>query len=325
MSKLRLIYLLIALICCRLTVSASDRGAVGAGQGSDSDATEIGPNRPGSVLLYNYFTSSIDSGLADTGIYVTNINQVKLVYLRVLFVDSVNCSVISWSMSLRANRSVSFLVSDIDPLTSGYILMVAIDQYGCPVKSNDLIGGEYIRLESGLNANLSAIGIPVIAGNKLRCLPESITVELVFDGEVYGQLPRTVVIDNLASIKDGNQTRVILHPLGGDMTGSPQVIGDLEGLLFNDESKAYYFKTNVPGCQLFRQLENGFPPTDLSYEDVIPKGGIGWVLFYITDEKALYGAVFRSNSKGLSTANNLHYTTLASKVVYTIPLFQPNR
>jgi hypothetical protein len=49
------------------------------------------------------------------------------------------------------------------------------------------------------------------------------------------------------------------------------------------------------------------------------------MLIYATREIGLSGAVFKINSKGLNHGHNLSYTTTASRIVYKMPVFPPNR
>lgn len=327
----RAVWLSFFIITLYGTVVASAYPAKELHPGNSLTDEQLSPNRPASILLYNYFSSSIDPSVEDTNIYVTNVSLWRMIYVRILFFDTANCSFTSWSLALRANRTVSFRVSDIDPMTTGYILMVAIDQQGCPVRANDLLGGEFIRMESGYSSNLAAIGIPALnlgspgAQGPPSCTLDGMTAELVFDGLQYSQLPRTLVVDNIMSVRDDNFVRLVLNPLGGDVTDRLLRIGDLEGLLFNDKAIAFYFRTTRDVCQLAETLRNGFPPTDIPFEDVISKGTTGWMLIYATGEMGLSGAVFKINSKGLNHGHNLSYTTTASRIVYKMPVFPPNR
>ena len=60
------------------------------------------------------------------------------VNVHLFFVDGTSCGVADAFVCLTANQTATFLMSDIDPGTTGFIVAVAVDQQGCPVNFNQL-------------------------------------------------------------------------------------------------------------------------------------------------------------------------------------------
>ncbi|MGH9850677.1 MAG: carboxypeptidase regulatory-like domain-containing protein, partial [Blastocatellia bacterium] len=126
--------------------------------------------KPGSVLFYNiYSSSSANPNRENTRISMTNVDPSRAAFVHIFFVDGATCSVADAFICLTANQTVSFLASDLDPGTTGYIVAVAVDRNGCPINFNYLIGDEYVKFESGHQANLGAESIPAVAGGFTAC------------------------------------------------------------------------------------------------------------------------------------------------------------
>jgi hypothetical protein len=77
--------------------------------------------------------------------------------VHLFFVDGATCSIADAIICLTKNQTTSFLATDLDPGTTGYLVAVASDPTtGCPVNFNFLVGDAYIKLTSGHQANLGA-------------------------------------------------------------------------------------------------------------------------------------------------------------------------
>ncbi len=319
LKRLVLLCLLVGVV--PLSVQASIPKAAGGGGTSQFDPTA---NKPGSFLLFNFFSSSLDPELENTRVSLTNTNPHKMVSIHIFFIDSEICAISAWSVTLTASQTVSFLTGEINPLSTGYIIAITVDEHGCPVNFNHLIGDEFVKLEGGHAANLAGLSVAALPGSQSLCDPEALTADLIFDGVRFGQLPRTVVIDNLPSIKNGNKMMVILNPLGGNLTEGAARLGNLEGLLFDDLGVSYYFEIASAGCQLRGILQNNFPRTDLPYDMVIPSRRTGWIMYYAVNDLGMHGAAINYNPDGFNQGHNLHVMSLTSSVVYTIPIYPPN-
>src|SRR5262249_826179 len=116
------------------------------------DTSEVSDQKAGSVLIYNFYTSS--PARAD---HATphHIRQNMPAAIPRFFVAGGSCSVADSFLCLTPNQTASFKASDLDPGTSGYLVAVAVDiDTGCPISFNCLIGDEYVKLGAGHAANL---------------------------------------------------------------------------------------------------------------------------------------------------------------------------
>ncbi len=302
-------------ICLTLTVPPSGPGTLPLAAGLPTQ------QKPGSVLIYNLYTSGIDPARNDTRITLTNTNPVNSALAHLFFVDGSNCSVADLFVTLTQNQTVSLLASDIDPGVTGYLVVVATDESGCPTVQNDLLGEALVKFESGHMANLPAIGIAGLGNGTIACNPNSPTATLAFDGVSYNELPRTLAFDSLDSRATGNSTMLVINRLGGDLTSGAAPLGSLAGLLFDDTEASQSFTLPGGTCQLRGILGNNFPRTAPRYDNVIPAGRTGWMKLWPIDDAGISGVMINEATVGFSQGHNLHALTTTSSVVFTIPVF----
>jgi hypothetical protein len=282
---------------------------------------------PGSILIFPTYTSDAASpNTQNTRINITNTDVSRPAYLHLFFVDGSTCSVADSYMCLTPVQTASFMTSDLDPGVSGYIIAIAVDSQGCPIKFNYLIGDEYVKFSSGHAANLGAESVPAITAP--TCSTAEPTTSIRLDGVQYALLGRVVAADGLPSIADGNSTLLILDRIGGNLAGSAATIGSLFGLLFNDTEVGYSFNATLGTCQLRTPLNQNFPRSAPRFPDVVPTGHSGWLKLWVSttgNEAALVGSVINtsSNPNGYQGGRNLHKLTL-SPTSLTIPLFPPS-
>ncbi|MGE0104871.1 MAG: beta strand repeat-containing protein [Blastocatellales bacterium] len=281
----------------------------------------------GSMLIYNLYTSSIDANRENTRISLTNIEPSRNAYVHLFFVDGSSCTVADSYICLTPNQTTSFLASDFDPGTTGYLIAVAVDERGCPVSFNYLIGDAYIKMASGHAANLGAEAVPAVAGGLPLCDGNSITALLNFDGKSYARLPQTLALSNITSPVDGNETRLVLNRIGGNMTTSASPLGPIFGILYDDTESGVSFTFNPGACQYRATLGNSFPRTTPRFGTIVPSGRSGWMKLYQTADQAMLGAAinYNANAAGAAAAfnqgHNLHKLTLTSAASLTIPVF----
>ncbi|MGH9801358.1 MAG: hypothetical protein ACRD82_13415, partial [Blastocatellia bacterium] len=123
--------------CLTVNCPAAGPGALASANSPVSD------QKPGSVLIYNIYTSSTDPNRQNTRINLANTHTVRPAFVHLFFVAE-GCSVADSYVCLTANQTASFLASDLDPGTSGYLVAVATNSIGCPINFNYLIGDEYV-------------------------------------------------------------------------------------------------------------------------------------------------------------------------------------
>ena len=258
---------------------------------------------------------------------MTNTDPTRAVNVHLFFVDGASCSVADASLCLTQNQTTTFLASDLDPGTTGYLIVVAVDRNGCPASANYLIGDEYVKFASGHAANLPAESFQALAGGLPACDETSITAVINFDGVSYTRAPRVVAIDNLADRASGNDTLLILNRIGGNLATGADKIGAITGLLYDDNERGLSFTFNPGTCQFRSSLSNNFPRTAPRFEQVIPAGRSGWLKLWMANDGGLLGAVINfnpnagANAGAFNQGHNLHRLTLTTNASLTIPVF----
>ena len=290
-------------------------------------STPVSSQKAGSILFFNLYTSSsTDSARENTRINITNTAD-KEVTLHQFFVSGDTCAVSDNYLCLTGSQTTSFMISDVDPDVTGFLIVVAVDGVtGCPINFNFLIGDEYVALASGHAANLGAEAFAAISKVPCDCDENSLSANLLFDGEHYNQVPRVLVASNLPSFADNNSTLIILNRVGGDLFERVDRIGDFNGWLFDDQERALSFVASG-GCQ-FRQLINGtFPRTAPRFPQFVPSGHTGWMKFIAGEGAAILGSMIVLNPQAENFPNafnggrNLHRPTFAPSAIYKMPVF----
>src|SRR5262249_162701 len=152
----------------------------------------------------------------NTRISLTNINTTRGVAVHLFFVDGASCGVADAFVCLTANQTVTFLMSDIDPGTTGYLVAGAADgppgfaeghNRGWPIRFNFLMGNAYIKatMSARREADLAAESCASGFGSPLPgCDSNSTTATLPFDGSAtgYNRLPRVLGVSNIPARAD---------------------------------------------------------------------------------------------------------------------------
>jgi hypothetical protein len=290
------------------------------------DAAPVNDQRAGSVLFYNIYTSSATAPATEnTRISITNTSSSKAVSVHLFFVEGSSCSSADNMLCLTANQTASFGVSDLDPGTTGYIIAIAADDQGRPVKHNFLIGDLYVKFASGHQANLGAEAVGAIEPPDFD--DTTVFLTLNFNGVEYGRLPAVVAVSNLQSRADGNDTTVIINRPSGNLAIGADSIGALVGILFNDAENAFSFSFFTNQCQFKFSFTNTTPRTVPRFNNIVPVGRTGWVKLFTLTGAPLLGAVINLNQgaspRAFNHGHNLHKLTLTTSSV-TIPVFAPN-
>lgn len=304
-------------------------GAVGPGNPISPFGTTLSDQKPGSVLIFPVYTSSSDPTRQNTRINLTNVNTNRLAMVHLFFVAE-SCLVADAYVCLTANQTTSFLASDLDPGTTGYLVAVATDANGCPTNFNFLIGDEYVKFQSGHAANLGAEAIPALATALPACDQNSVTATLAFNGVNYARVPAVLALDSIASRADGNDTMLIVNRIGGNLGLGAATLGSIFGILYDDAEVSVSFSFSG-SCQFRSSISNNFPRTTPRFETFIPAGRTGWLKIYAQGGVVgLTGAAINFNPNTSSSAgafnqgHNLHALTLNDQMTYVIPVFPPN-
>jgi uncharacterized repeat protein (TIGR01451 family) len=297
-----------------------------------ADTAPVNDQKPSSVLVYNlYSSSSAAPNAQNTRISITNTHPSLPIAVHLFFVDGATCSIADSLICLTPQQTASFLASDIDPGTTGYIVAVASDETtGCPINFNYLIGDAAVKLSSGHAAGLAAEGFAAIAGGLPACDASSVTTILNFDGTSYNRVPRVLAASNIPSRGDGNDILLVLNRIGGSLVTGAATLTNLFGILYDDAENPLSFNFSPNVCQFRSSLSNNFPRVAPRFDQFIPAGRSGWGKFYATGELGLLGAQINFNPNAGTAANafnqghNLHKLTLTQSVQLTIPIFPPN-
>jgi hypothetical protein len=277
---------------------------------------------PGSVLFYNIYTSSVNNTQQDTRIALTNTNPTLPAYVHLFFVDGSDCSVADNIIKLTPNQTTSFLASDLDPLVSGFLVAVAVDESGCPISFNWLVGESLVKFESGHRASLAAVAVKAAAGLP-PCPGDAVTATLAFDGVNYELLPRMLALSNMQSLAQNN-TLLIINRIGGNLEAGMGVLGAMAGLVYDDLEKPASFTINGGNCQIVRSISNSFPRTTPRLDQLIPAGRSGWMKFYVSSsDQAILGSVINHAtpvSSAFTGGHNLHVISQTASGVLTMPI-----
>lgn len=313
--------------CLTVTCPAVGPGLAfpAASQGSDQKA--------GSVLVFPFYSSiGTNSTRENTRFNLTNSEPTRRVAVHLFFIQDDAAAVADAFVCLTPNQTTSFLASDFDPDIAGYLIAIAVDERtGCPINFNFLIGDEFVKLSSGHAANLAAIAFAALTGAPPACDGNSVTSEIRFDDVSYNAVPRVLAVDSILSAVDGNSTLLIVDRIGGNLGTGVSTVGQLFGILYDDEEHAYSFERSTTRRQFRAILSSAdFPRTVPRFTNVVPAGRTGWMKFWRDDDGGIVGAVINFNpnaaasSSAFNQGHNLHHLTLTTNSSFIIPVFPPN-
>ena len=322
---------------CGLMMMAS--AALAADPGIPYPSTSpVSDQHPGSVLFFNFYTSSASQqNLHNSRFNITNTSTTAPALVHLFFVDGATCNLANRFICLTPNQTTSFLASDQDPGTTGYLVGIAVDDLGCPIARNFLIGSVFVKTETGHQGSLEAEGFSALYdGTAPGCSGQTVSFTLLFDGNTtgttasYDRAPRVIAATKVPAVADGNDTRLIVIRVGGNFLTGATPIGSLFGIAYDDLEATHSFTVpNVP-CQLYQRIDNAFPITAPRIETVIPSGKTGWLkIWNFVVDAGLLGSVLNKNVNVGSAANafvgghNLHKLTLSTTNSITIPIFPP--
>jgi hypothetical protein len=305
---------LITLVTLTVTGLAADPGTpfpVGAG-----------PNdiRPGSVLVFNYYTSNaMDPSATDTTISITNTSATTPAFVHLFFVDGNTCSIADVTICLTENQTTRFRASDFDPGTTGYLIAVGSSPSNatptCP--SSRLIGSARLRMGAGL-AVINALAID--GADTGTCAFASGSDFLL---NIPIRVPRVLAADNVTSLADGTRTFIVINRIGGNLATGVSAIGPIFGLFYDDAENGFSFTFSPSGCQFRSFLTSTFPRTVPPITRLVPAGRAGWMKFFASNDRGITGVIMEFAADGSIGGRNMHALTLTSDTI-TVPVFGNN-
>lgn len=290
------------------------------GQGIPSDA------KAGSVLFYNLYASDAAKPNAENSlINITNTNEDKSVIVRVFFVDSVSGRPADIFICIPGGHHRNLLASEYDPGMKGFVVAIAVDTDGHPIKFNHLIGSTNVKLQSGHQAHLAAVafGALVDAPGVYDDIDETSTIN--FDGLKYDFAPRVLTIQNFASPADAN-TILIVNRFGGHLTPnrSVGVFGNLSAVFYNDVERAFNVGLNGGVTQSRNELKDGYPRMLPRFSQVLTTGRTGWMRFSAGDGTGIIGASITYSPNTLRNGGtNLHQVAMMDRESYVMTVTPP--
>jgi len=310
------------------TVNSITATCQAVGPGLIPSPSQVSDQKAGSVLVYPIYTSTVGINSQNSRLNITNTHQNLPAFIHIFFVAD-TCVISDAYVCLTANQTASFLASDLDPGTTGYLVAIAVDgATGCPTNFNYLIGDAYVKFTSGHAANLGAEAISAIAGGLTPC-GDAEFAELKFDGLSYNLMPTTLALDNLGSRADGNDTMLVVNAFGGDMRVSPATLGALFGVLYDDSENGFSFTISSGACQFRATINSNTPRTTPRFDQVIPAGHAGWMRFWHRTGQAILGAAINFNptvgaAGAFTGGHNLHKLTLVNSARMIVPVLPPS-
>lgn len=273
--------------------------------------------RPGSVLFYNKYTSNPTNPQAeDTQISITNTNTTQNASVHLFFIDGNSCTPADAFIILTPNQTASFMASDFDPGTQGYIVAVSVGVNGGgvsgPNQFNFLVGDLLIRESSGHLAALSAVGIRRNTGGVSN--NGNGTATLSFGGD-YDPLPATVAISSFNSQVTHSTLLAIYSPSDNLLFGSSTEVS-VAALVFDDQEKLYSTTFRI---RCYNQIPlNSLRVLSQGLNSIIPAGRTGWMRMN-AGGLPLLGAVL---TKGgiFNGGHNLHHLSTTGFSM-TVPAF----
>lgn len=298
--------------------------------------SQVSDMQTGSILYYNFYTSNPTmANLQNTRFSLTNTSTTSSAIVHLFFVDGSDCRPSNRFTCLTPNQTTTFLASDLDPGTTGYLVAIAVDQLGCPSAHNFLLGSEFVKTEQGHEASLNADAFSALYnGRAPGCDGSTSIFTILFDGNSsgttpsYDRVPRVVVASKVPAVANGNDTRLVINRVGGNLLVGAAPIGSLFFLVYDDVEVSHSASLSPISCQLYRRLDNNFPATAPELETVIPSNRTGYLKAWNpVSDVGLLGVILNRNVNVASTPNafvgghNLHKLTLSATNSLIIPIF----
>jgi hypothetical protein len=294
----------------------------------------LSDQKAGSVLVFPYYTSDVNGNFArsDTLITLTNVSNGDATaatgapnhqYLHLFFMK--DCSPADTFVCLTPNGSLQFRASEFDPLTTGYLIAVAVDERGVPVRNNSFVGSAFVR--DDVNGVIDSYGAEAFA--KLNPDPAPVAggvATLAFDAVGYEAAP----VQFAAQVQDparSDQT-IVLASVSGDLGERLAATAQSgPGALYKDDERLASFAPALgEACFISRAV------TGQNFR-VVPgplnnflKDGFGYLRFGLTSPAV---GLILSRQGGEGEAKNrfsgiraLHVTATTGATL-TLPVFPP--
>jgi uncharacterized repeat protein (TIGR01451 family) len=282
-------------------------------------APRVSDQKPGSVLVFPYYTSTIGGG-SDTRMTITHTGGgTGLNYVHLFLIDGASCQAGDFFLCLTPGASFAFRASDYDPGLTGYALAVAVNAQGVPIRNNALIGNAFVNTPQFADT----YGAEAFAANSdALALVANGAARMFFDHLGYDGVPNQFAVE-VQSPLDAPGQQVVTASLNGDINTS-QLNGAAQigtGLVINGNEKPTSSFVNwvVGGCQITATVNAGSPRVAGGMNTIIPRSQTGTILFNVG---GAVGLVMTPRTAPWSGIRTLHKTRIAVRTI-TIPVFAP--
>jgi hypothetical protein len=262
-----------------------------------SAAQQEEEQRLGSVLFFNRFTSNASNpNVQDTKLSLTNTNPTASVYVRLFLVDKDACQASRVDICLAAQQTRSFLVSEIEPNITGYVVAIATDAAGQPIKFNWLMGQAIVK-QSSVGVRYAATLSAMTVGKRAEGAVPNVSgvAEMVFNDEMYDRLPMQIAFDNVQSQASGNATTLTFYRPLADLASNAANAASVQITGWgNNANPASLFAPLSLSCYGITAVGALRPKATI--DALIPAGNTAWLAASATDQLPLLGAQFNAGS-----------------------------
>jgi hypothetical protein len=344
--KLTQIFLGLAALVSLAAVSFGQVPTTGAPAVAPISQIEVSDQKPGSVLVYPYYTSNAQTK-ADTRITLTNLMGTLSavppntgnggIFVHIFFLRGSDCQQSDMYVCLTKGASISVKASEQDPEVTGYIVAVAVDMNGLPVSWNALIGNAFVSAGStvgnyGAEAFASIQPVGALTTTAAVGGPDAV---LNFSGgtniAAAGAPPVFIGYDRAAdqfaveiqSPNDATGQAIVHVSVAGNIStaGVTSVAQLGTGLVIRGDEKQGSFVRFISGnCQAINTITATAPRVPTGLGVFLPKGSIGTVVY--NTSVGSVGLLLTPNTNAWSGIRTLHKTRTVNSTL-TIPVFMP--
>ena len=296
----------------------------------------VSDQKAGSVLAFPYYTSL---GSSDTRLTISNTGNSDA-NVHMFFVGA-DCNQADQYICLTANASASFLASEYDPSNSGFLLAVAVDNAGTPIKNNVLIGNAFVN-DGNYVGNYGAEAIWAFADRPAILAADQMSATLNFgtfpvgnpavNVAFYDELP-TQHVAEIQSPNDSVGQRILVAGLAGSLiSGGTSSAASQAGIgvAYNDGEKPGSYSSPFGGACIKSFIVSPTTPrvpgglgsiAGINNNALIPAGRTGTLKWNTGGTVGLILTPKQGTNKW-SGIRTLHKTASAAKTL-VIPVFTP--
>ncbi|HYE75909.1 MAG TPA: hypothetical protein VEF04_21370, partial [Blastocatellia bacterium] len=247
-------------------------------------------------------------------------------YLHLFFMNK-DCSSADTFVCLTPNGTLQFKASEFDPLTTGYLIAVAVDEQGRPTQNNSFIGSAFVRDDqAGVIDSYGAESFWKYSSGAAPANADG-SATIYFDGVNYDQVP----IQFSTPLQDPTRAtqKLVLASLAGDLgTKLNATSQNLTGALYrDDETLASFTNALGSGCLIERSVtSSNFRVAPGTLAGFL-KDRYGYLKFNLTSPAVgliqnKQGAPAQYPNNRFAGIRSLHKTAVISSSL-KLPIFHP--